>query len=81
MVAQVKAYKSGQPQETENAYFDGLYLLFCSAERRMFLLTDPLFYQLMWRRKGKDLIDLRRNGVDVVSPWELKAFLEEHYTK
>ena len=76
IVAQVKAYKTGQPQEVQNAMGDAVKLYLCKAQRKFLFLTDPLFYQLVWRRNGEDLLTLRQQGVEVVSPWEFAVFCQ-----
>ena len=76
VIAQVKAYKTGQTQEMNNAVSDAISLYLCYAQRKLLFLTDPLFYQLMWRFRSEDLIAIGKQGVEIVSPWELEAFCQ-----
>ena len=76
VISQVKAYKTGQPEEFKNALSDALSLYLCRAQRKLLFLTDPLFYQLMWRFRGQALMDIRKQGVEIVSPWEFETFCQ-----
>lgn len=74
IVAQVKAYRSAQPQEIRTALSDVTFLALAQAQTRLMFFTDELFYQMIWRMKGHELLEYCRMGVRLVSPWELNAF-------
>lgn len=76
IVAQVKAYRTAQPQEIKTALIDVLLLECLDAPIKLVFFTDPLFYQVIWRTKGQELLDSCQKGIRVVSPWELIAFQE-----
>ena len=78
IVAQVKAYTTGHQRELQNVTGDAVNLYLCKAQRKFLFLTDPLFYQLVWRRQGQELLTLRRQGVEFVSPWEFAVFCQNN---
>jgi hypothetical protein len=56
---------------------DVLRLILASAERKLLFLVDPLFYQVFCRKYRKELLLWKKEGVDIVSPFELVGYLEE----
>jgi len=78
VVAQVKAYRCPYyPAEMDGALFDVNKLALCDSELKLLFLTDPLFYMAFCRKYKAWLVGMRRQGIEVVSPFELSNYLEK----
>jgi hypothetical protein len=78
IVAEIKALGHPEhPKEMELAKEDVLRLILAKAEKRLLFLVDPLFYQVFCRKYRKELLLWKKEGVDIVSPFELFGYLEE----
>lgn len=77
IVAEVKAYTCPYyNEEMLNAYSDVLRLDSVEADKKLMFLTDPLFYMAFCRKNKDELVNWRRQGIEIVSPFELLKYLE-----
>ena len=74
IVAMVKDYKQPEPQKIRNVMEDVEFLRLVRAEKKLMFLTDPIFYVAFCRAKQGDLVELRRLGIEFVSPFELTKY-------
>lgn len=78
IVAQVKAYRCPYyPAEMDGALADVAKLALCDSELKLLFLTDSVFYMAFCRKHKDELVGLRRQGIEIVSPFELSNYLEE----
>jgi hypothetical protein len=76
----VKWNSSFHPAQIDGVFIDLANLLLCSGDKKLMIMGDTLFYQLMWKQEGQKLLSFRAHGVEFVPPWELEAFLQETVT-
>ena len=77
IVAEVKAYtKPYFPQEMDNALSNVSTLNNVDAGIKLFFLTDPLFYVAFCRKHKDNLVEIRKQGIEIVPPFELSNYLE-----
>lgn len=75
--AEVKSMSRPQhAREMQLALDDIRKLQAVRASRKLLFLVDPLFYQVFCRKHQKDLISWKRQGIEIVSPFELVGYLE-----
>ncbi len=79
VVAEVKAYTAPyHPAEMDGAMADVYRLSQVGAEVKLLFLTDPLFYMAFCRKHKALLVGMRKQGIEILSPFELANYLEEY---
>jgi hypothetical protein len=76
IVAEVKHHTHPEhPREMQLAREDVALLYLVEARRRLLFLTDPLFYVVFCRTHMDSLLEWKKMGVEIVSPFELTKHL------
>ena len=65
------------PDEMKHAALSIAYLHFADADHKLLFLLDPLFYMAFCRKHEAEIVQWRRDGIEVVSPFELGSYLAE----
>ena len=77
VVAEVKALTHPEyPNEMQLAREDVALLHFANTERKLLFLTDPIFYIVFCRTHRDVMLEWKKMGIQVVSPFELNKYLE-----
>jgi len=78
IVAAVKAYTAPyHPAEMDGALADVYKLSHVDAQAKLLFLTDPLFYVAFCRKHKADLVGMRKQGIEIVPPFELANYAEK----
>jgi len=77
VIAEIKAFAHPEhPREMKLAEEDVLRLALANGERKLLFLIDPLFYQVFCQKNRNNLLQWRKMGIEIVSPFELTNYLE-----
>jgi len=77
IVAEVKAYTAPYyAAEMDGAMADVYKLSHIDAQVKLLFLTDPLFYAAFCRKHKAQLVGMRKQGIEIVSLFELANYLE-----
>jgi len=77
IIAEIKNMKHPEhPREMELVQDDIHRLMAIKADRKLLFLTDQLFYMAFCRKYKDKLLDWRRSGIDIMSPFELEKYLQ-----